>query len=348
MSNRLPDGTIVPSYLSARRTPRAEPSGQFGNVALRIGEVKEIIYPDDERNVSGKVVEYRVAVQQKDRGVGSTVDYPNCIVSNLFGGLGDTLRYTVRASTEIDVDPDTLLGDGSTVLLLCVNGETNRALIVGGFNNENDESENREDGHNLHFNFNGIDVVINKDGEFTLTFAGATDNLGELADGVDDSLSDSNISFTKDGAITLADGSGKQLIQIDHVKKHINIAADAEMDVTCNGNIKMLSAGVWVGAATDAWVLGTTYRNSESQMMKQVSQQLAAAQTAFSAASAALTTAASLMATGPSGNIPAAGPTATAAGSLASAAVAFGVAKAAIDKFEGSADKYLSKKNLTD
>lgn len=333
MSNRLSDGTIVPSHLRPRQTLKPQPSGQFGNVALRVGEVKEIIYPDDPRNLSQKAVEYRVAVQHKDNGVGTTVDYLNCIVANLFGGLGDKLRYTSRASTEKNTDADTGLGDGSLVLLLCVNGETNRALIVGGFSNQNDAPEKRADGHNLHFNFNGMDATINKAGEFTLKYTGATDNLGKPAQGVDTSSANGSISMTKDGAITLADGSGKQFIKIDHTNKKVLIQQDV---------------GVFVGAATDAWVLGTTYRNAENQSNAEVLKQLATAMQQLTTASAMLRTAAGMMGVPVIGAVTAATPINTAAQAINSAGQALLSASQAIARFESNAPAYLSTKNMTD
>lgn len=345
---KLPDGTIVPSYLNARRTLRPQPSGQFGNIMLRLGEVKEIVYPDDARNVSKKVVEYRVAVQQRDRGVGVTTDYTHCVVSNLFGGLGDKLRYTVRSSTEKDIDPQTGLGDGAIVLLLCINGETNNAVIIGGFQSQDDAVESEEDGHHLHFNFNGIDVAINKDGEFSFEFDGATKNDGNLTDEADANASGTKITITKDGTLTIADG-GIQTMVIDRPNKTISLTADSEYDVTCqNGHVVIKSTGVLVGDATDAWVKGTTYRKAETIMNRKLSAQMAILNATLATAASALQTAASLMSMSPAGNIPAAGPVATAAGMLRTAASATLSAKSAFDSFEEQASKYLSTKNLTD
>jgi hypothetical protein len=347
----LEDGTVVPSYLRTRTRDFV------GNFALKMGEVKEILYPENERNLSGKFTEYVVRVQEwnPENGAWGVITYTNCVVSSLFGGLADFLSYTVRPDDGTSQPPlvqgdkpDPTLGNGSQVLILCANGMKTSPLIVGGWPTNGDDSS-EANGHYLHFNFNGIDALINNDGEFTFTFGGATQADGSLADGVDSDSSNGSISFTKDGNIQIADGSGEQLMLIDHQNKKMVLTADSEYDVTVsNGNMIIKSNGVLVGAATDAWVLGTTYRNAESQMMKQVSTALAAATRGLASAAQALVTASSLMSTGPAGNIPAAGPVATAASQLVQAGTALAQAKSAIDKFESGASTYLSQKNLTD
>lgn len=344
----LPDGTVIPSYLQVEHTLDPEPSGMFGNIMLRIGEVREVVYPNNPNSLSKKVVEYRVAVQQRDVGVGVTTEYSHCVVGSLFGGVADKLRYTVRPSTGQNVDQDTDLGNGSMVLLLCVNGETDNAIIIGGFPAPRDVPE-ADEGHHLHFNFNGIDVAINKNGEFALTFGGATKNDGTLVDGADAGASGTNVAIAKDGSLSITDASGKQFFKIDHTNKTIALTADGEYDVTCtNGNVVIKSEGVLVGDATDAWVKGTSYRRAESQMNKQVSAALQGISIAATQLGALLAAAGSLMSMGPAGNIPAAGPVTTAATAAIQIATQAATAKAAIDVFEAGADSYLSDKNLTD
>jgi hypothetical protein len=72
------------------------------------------------------------------------------------------------------------LGKGSKVLLLCLNGENNNAVILGGLRDQADVSgfgdkEAKDLGHYFHFNFNGVSADIDKDGQFTLVYNGKTE-----------------------------------------------------------------------------------------------------------------------------------------------------------------------------
>lgn len=58
MPMRLPDGTVVPSYLGSEPMGASDPLNSFGNMSLRQGEVRAIIYPDDPKSFSKSVVEY--------------------------------------------------------------------------------------------------------------------------------------------------------------------------------------------------------------------------------------------------------------------------------------------------
>lgn len=349
MSTILPDGSVVPSYISSRKTMTSGANtSMFGNVALRVGEVTEIFYPEDTRNHSKQTVEYTVSVQQMDHNSWATVDYPSCIVMNLFGGLGDKLRYTARAR-EKNLVPDTGLGNGSLVLLLCVNGATNRAVIIGGFQRDKDLPETKADGHNLHFNFNGMDAKINKDGEFSLAFGGATNADGVPLDSVQKDAIGGSLVFAKNGNITITDATGAQSIQIDHNNKKVIINGSSEMDITvASGNVKILSNGVLVGDATDAWVKGTTYRQNEAQMNQKLSAALTTMNLALTAAAAALQTMSGALAAGIAGNMPAAPSAALAGIQIQIAAAQAAQMQAALTQFEAGASSYLSTKNKTD
>jgi hypothetical protein len=211
MTQILSDGTVLPSYLSVHSGAYAD--GQFDNIALRVGEVKEILYPDNPRSLSKKFTEYVVSVQMKDgAGVGVPIVYPNCIVAQQFGGVADYFTYTLRAddgSTQGDTTKAGL-GNGSLVLLLCLNGETSRPFIIGGFPVNDDDSDAALE-HNLHFRFNGINVEVNKDGELSVSFQGATDAAGELAEGVDSEASGSEL-FLCQGRIGYGHLTGWQSI----------------------------------------------------------------------------------------------------------------------------------------
>ncbi len=375
MSMTLPDGTVIPSYLGADTMGQRMGLNAFSNVVLRQGEVREIIYPDDDRSVSKKVVEYSVVVQVRDgSGPAVSVAYPNCTVANLFGGVADVGRYTLRAWTK-EPEKGKTTSDGSKVLLLCVNGELRRALIISGTNDSPEDPEKKDDGHNLFFEFNGIIGQINKDGELEVHHRGPTDNADKLKSGSedkDDDASGSKVIFNKEGGIKVLTKDEKQFIFLDHKNKKIDVLADEEwhvkvnkkisieagdqitidgdkgMDVTTQNDITMKSSGVKVGDATDAWMLGSTYRKAESQAMKSVSQQLSTASQQLQQASQMMLTAATGLKIPLYGGVVASTPVQMAGQAIGQAGSALSQAASAIDSFESSADTYLSKKNKND
>jgi hypothetical protein len=321
MAIELPDGTILPSYLGVRRPDRPVDTGTHTNIAFRVGEVQEVVYPDDKRNQSGTMVEYVVDVSHADgKGATVTTRYFAVPVGNLFGGVADFTRYTLRARTgDTSKDKIRTLGNGSKVTLLCVNGRTTQALIIGGAHDPNQPDDDKADGHNYEFEFNGANLLINDDGELSIKYQGATDINGDPRKGVDTAKTGATLKFDKDGNWSVTD---------------------------VPQNIVLKSSGVLTGDATDHTVLGDTYRNAENQMHQQVSAALKGAQGAVGGVAGGLTTAGTQLAL--SNNAGAAAALATAATALGALASQLSAAAAAIDAFEAQASQYLSIKNKSD
>lgn len=355
MTVELPDGTIVPSFLGITRSGVAGNTGMQTNLALRVGEVKAIIYPDDPKSVSGTFIEYKVFVQQQDAGSpGVGMVYNNCLLVNTLAGVADKVRYTLRAASAQQHDTNKLVGNGSKVLLLCINGATHNAIILGGVRTPvknpagGDVPDSESDGHNYYFGFNGAQMTVNDDGELQFKFRGKTNADDTLADGASPDAEGSTLLFSKDGSITTTSPDGKQSIKIDHANHKVKVVADQEMDLTSGGHVVVQSEGVLVGGATDAWMLGTTYREAQTELHTQLLAQLNALFAALTAAGAALTTASPLMV------LPVVGPMLVApelliTGTQLTAAAGTAQAMAdAITAFEAGTEAYLSKKNLTD
>lgn len=243
---QLPDGTVLPSFVGVERTPPMSDGLNFDNVRLRVGEVQDVVYPDDHRSVSKKFVEYRVLVQQRSRRTGSGKVYEGCVLNNPFGGIADKLSYTLRADSSQNRNRSGL-GRGSKVLLLCVNGETNQAVILGGIRDQTDsDSDSKGKGHHFAATFNGVTAAVNSDGELTLAYGGAT--------GIDGSTTGSNggtaLQLLKSGNAVLGDG-GSNVITVDHANNQVTIARGAAFKL---------------GAATDAMLLGQTFRTQQQLM----------------------------------------------------------------------------------
>jgi len=256
MPNIMYDGTVIPSQYSVQRAASDQGSG-WSNTLLRVGEVREIIYPDDDRNMSKSVIEYRVSVQHYDHdsGAGARRDYYNCVLINSLGSLADKLHYTLRQDDSKDqkIQPDGkgLIGKGSKVLLLCINGDHRSAIILGGLRDKEDTFDKAHNkvsdpsnslGHHLHFVFNGLEVWINRDGELTVQRQGATDTSGKPLDGT---IAGPIIKADKNGGFLVITPSGSTFSISEGDKKGVKILSGGAW-VTIDGN------GVTIGDPSGA------------------------------------------------------------------------------------------------
>jgi phage baseplate assembly protein gpV len=371
----LTDGAVIPSYLQVQ--DRGEARGWtdgFTDAVLRFGEVKALVYPDSELSYSKQSLEYVVDVQYRDgNGNTTTSTYRGTTTSTLFGGKADRFQATLRPDND-EEDSSHKVGVGSKVVLLCINGDQSKALILGGIREADVLVPKKEEGHNLFFEFNGVRFTIDKAGQPTLMFRGATKVDGSLDDGVDENNGGTQVFITKEGNLTIAGPDDKQYIRLNHKDKKLEIQADDQWQVTVNGKISIesqkdilvktsggkmdietakdvniKSSGVKVGDGTDAWMLGTTYRTQEKMLHQKLGIGLQALSTMLQTVGSMLQAGSTSLMTPIYGGV-LAKPTLTAAAVLLQQPIpqAISQMKSAIDSFEGNADQYLSKKNKTD
>jgi len=350
----LSDGTVIPSFLNPV-WGQVVKSQQFDNTALRVGEIEEIIYPASKQSKTKTAIEYRVAVMTRDgAGAVATVSYPNCRIANLFGGGADTFRYTLRARV---VDPQThkVTSSGSKVLILCINGQSQQPFIIGGIPDSPPVAK-EEDGHSLFAEFNGTSCTVDSEGALKFQFRGATDATNKLLDGVDEDASNSFLQMLSDGGIKVGTKDSAQYLFLNHADKTLEFQADEAWNVKVNkklsfdvgdtidiqgrssgnlqvsGGLTLKSSGVRTGSATDATMMGTTYRTAQQTMHSTMSGVL-------NGISAALTTLATALADTPAA---AAAPSVTA---IVPLIISLGNA---ITSFESQSARFLSQKNLSD
>jgi hypothetical protein len=394
MAQILDDNTVVPSWLSLRMRGDTDDMGDLTNNALRVGEVKEIIYPSDPLNINKRFIEYTVEVQHRDGyGPGTSVMYRGCTVMNLFGGKADVFRYTLRKDEDGKASEDGI-GVGSKVLLLCPNGTTSRAIIIGGVRDtKTDETtvESKDDGHNLYFEFNGVAVAIDKDGQLKIEMKGPTKVDGTLDTTRGSSEADvpTTIEITKKGNFKLSTKDNNQYLFIDHENKQAefhfdkdwkvttngtvtekfgsdwtctagaSISIDAQNDISFNasagawnmgaaGNVRIRSAGVLIGNATDAMLKGTTFRIAHMNMHTQMQAALTQMVSALSTANASFNAGLQAM------KVPIVGPI-VASGIMQPIGIALGQMTAAVGQmiaaligFEAQSATYLSPFNKSD
>ncbi len=324
--------TILPSHMGLTSTPQWSDGGVFDEWRIRYGEIQEIIYPDDDRSVSKKFTEYNVLVQFRDSGAGTALIFNNCLLSNMLGGLADHCEYTLRApkTPSIKDSKNYGLGLGNKVLIACLNGERSNAYIIGGKRDPQDGGDDKDKGHHYSWLFNGIKAEVNKDGEYILTYTGMTKIDGKLDDSVDSKSPGSSLSMLKNGDMKLLTKDAKQLIHLDNVNGKLILKRDKALEI---------------GDATDAMLLGKSFRDGHKQMHDKLKQLFG---TAKDLAQQAGTQLSSAVSTAPGAPIP----TVQSAGALLiGLSQVFNQMSQAIDAFEQGAqakNSYLSKKNSSD
>ncbi len=360
---QLADGTIIPSFLGARSVSGPELNENFNNFGLKMGVVTDIFFPTDDQNVSKKFIEYQVEVQYRDfMGRPVTSKIARAAHMDAFGGLADSIRWTFRAAGKTSEG----VGMGSKVLILAINGELNNSVIIGGVRDWKDADDDQSLGHNLALRFNGVNAVINKDGELNVARLGPTDNLGKSIGPWDGTQT--FFSFSKDGSILF--GHEDERFRLDYPNKSwefecsktFSVLAKASIDLSTKdpgatiflgtrGKIILQSdTGVYIGwgGAVDALVMGTKYRAAETILHSGLVAALGALAGQLTAAGAALTTAAPFLVIPIAGPIIASPFVAISGATLTSAVASITAMITAITTFEGGSGTYLSLKNRTD
>lgn len=243
---------VLPSSLLQERTNDDFNYSQkiSSNFSLKVGVVTDIIELEDKRNVSKVTTEYTVmAVEEQSNNV-----YSNCMAVDGFGGLGDFFNKKLRKTEDsVKTNKKTALNkqNGSIVLLLCIDGHSEQAIIVGSIAHPDRKNGKltKDKGHHLEGEFNGINWQIDKDGALTVKFNSASDNDGKYKD---EKAGGSIVKIEKDGSIEATDGN-KEKIRIDKTKKTIDIAAEKDISATTDANANITAKkAVNIKATADA------------------------------------------------------------------------------------------------
>lgn len=215
---------ILPSGLVSERQPIDVSFSKKvnQNMTLKNGVVLEIYEVTDEKNQSKLVPEYDVMVVEND----NTSIYKNCMAVDGFGGKADYSQVKYRKPDDPKKVKDSgSLKDqnGSIVLLLCLEGSAEQAIIVGSLNHPSKKDVLTEDkGHHLEGEFNGLNWQIDKDGSLIIKFNSATDNDGTPQD---EEAGGTYVSMTKEGSVDINTGEGSEQILIDKPNKDISVTA---------------------------------------------------------------------------------------------------------------------------
>lgn len=380
MPNIRNDGAVIPSYLGVQaRGKNRSLDTWLNDDRLRLGEVIDIVYPDDDRSYTKLTREYVLRAQYRNGdGVMSTNEYRGVAMSSIFGSAADYFSAALRKDDSKDKDK-TEFGTGARVVFMCVGGDQRRALILGGIENYDEDQHpkpSKDSDPKLYWEFNGFRLIIDKDGEAHIEMKGATKNNGELTDEADTKAKGTQLYFQKDGSLDIITGDGNEdnpRFNLDLPNKKITITTKGEFKVDVKGDITMLgnkkglidvedemrissgkrvilsnTKGVHCGDANENWVKGKTYRNKESQMNSSLKDALNSAAQACSEAMINMNAASSANATPYTGGAAAQSSFSQVGSALGNIGKALTQMADAIGRFEYNADDYLSKLNFGD
>lgn len=241
MENFLNNGTVLQHGLMTHG-PEDFMKGfnrTYQNTALRVGMIAQAYSVNDPKNISKLTTEYDVTVIQQDTNQGiASVTYKNCMSAEGFGSIADFFEMNLRARTasgQQDPSIDFKGQNGAIVLIMCLDAMTEKAIIIRSLTHPDRETLLIDTQPRLGFTYNGLAVLINPDGSWSLTFNGATDNNGVPTDTTQGVTvlqikTDGSFEFNHDSIDILANRSGTLNIT---TKVDCNIQAQGNMIVGC-------------------------------------------------------------------------------------------------------------------
>lgn len=203
--NFLDNGSVLPSgLLSVNDTATLQAmQNTFNNKSLKAGIVVKSYMPGDPESFSGIIPEYDVLTIEQNGNLGVfSRNYRHCVSAQGLGSIADFFEYTLRQQTKSDKTTqgkDFAKQDGAIVLLLCLDGNEEKGVIVGCLRHPDRPTKLTED-NIMAGEFNGLSINVKKDGAAEVNFKGATDNQGKA---LDESLGNTTVGVEKDGSLQI-------------------------------------------------------------------------------------------------------------------------------------------------
>lgn len=267
--NFLDNGAVLPSGLLGFDSEAGMRgfNKTYKNHALRMGVVVASYPASDPNNHSKLCNEYDVLVfeQQEDEGT-TIIRYKNCLSAEGMGSLADFFEKSLRVQKRKPANGtiDTKDQNGAVVLILCLDGVSEKGIVLGALTHPDRKTTITSDAPHLEGEYNGIHVVVNEDGSTTFTFKGATDNDGKI---IDSSQGPTEIRIEKNGSYQVMhktitqrfDKSGDASLTTDGdisntTKKNFNVTATTNIALTSTGDTNM-TANNWVAKASGSATL---------------------------------------------------------------------------------------------
>lgn len=260
MSNFLDNGAVLPSGLLGNNTAEVAMAGfnkSYRNHALKVGVVIYSYDVNDDANISKLTTEYDVLVveQHEDKGA-TTITYRNCMSAAGLGSVADYFEANLRNLQKNTSGQQSVnLNDqnGATVLLLCLDGMADKAIIIGAISHPDRKTNLQSTDPYLEGEYNGVNIKVDNDGAATFTFKGATDNDGNPTD---ESQGTTTVSVEKDGSYQVEHDAITQRLdrngQFTVTSKDIaTFNTDTDFDVNATKDINLTAKGDFNGSMND-------------------------------------------------------------------------------------------------
>lgn len=250
MNNFLSNGTVLPSGLVGVGTQSAMAgfNKSYKNTALRMGIVVRAYTVSDTKNLTKLTTEYDVLVFEQNENRGSSImTYKNCIVAEGLGSIPDFLEKTLRIREGQPIESSGLINttgqNGAVVLIHCLDGMSDKAIIVGSITHPDRQTTLVNTEPYLQGEYNGVNVIIANDGSVTFTFKGATDNDGNV---IDSSQGNTIAKVEADGSFQI--NHSTITFRLDR-NGTATLTATGDVNVTAKGNATVECADVSVTAS---------------------------------------------------------------------------------------------------
>lgn len=236
MDNFLENGAVLPFGLIGVDSQAAMGgfNKSYKNTPLRMGIVIRAYGASDDNNLTKLTTEYDVLVFEQNENRGSSiVTYKNCIVAEGFGSIPDFFEKTLRIRQGLPTESGGLINtkgqNGAVVLIHCLDGMSDKAIIVGNVTHPDRQTTLVNTQPYLQGEYNGVNVEIANDGSVTLTFRGATDNDGNQ---VDSSQGNTVVKIETDGSF-----------QLNHSTITFRLDKNGTATLTTNGDVNVNAQG---------------------------------------------------------------------------------------------------------
>lgn len=266
MDNFLENGSVLPSGLLSNniKTLMGGFNKSYNNTYLRIGVIINSYDISDPNNRSKLTTEYDVSVIEQNQDIGVTsIVYKNCMSSDGLGSVADFFEKTFRKMEQKTTKGSgiNLKGqNGAVVLLLCLDGMSEKGIIIGGFPHPDRNTTLTSEGPSLQTEFNGVNLKINQDGSTGITVKGPTDNNGNIKSPINTNInveSNGSVQITNNSVTFRLDSSGAVTITAQGA---ININAQGNTEINSQGNLDIKCSKANVVSSGDAIVEGSSIK----------------------------------------------------------------------------------------
>lgn len=215
---KLRNGTVLPHGIVGSSSAKGADAFNktYKNNSIKAGIIVKRYEVEDKDNLHKLAVEYDVMVmEQNGNSASSPILYKHCLSVDGLGSIADFFEKKFRQqkkkgkkSKGLDF-PDQ---DGAIVLLMCLDGASEKGIIIGGLRHPDRKTKLTGKDEILAAEYNGVAITISEDGSCNLTFKGATDHSGAAKDS---SQGNTTVDIEKDGSFQIKNKGVTQRNQKD-------------------------------------------------------------------------------------------------------------------------------------